>query len=58
MYNMLSGNSGPIASIFWQNEEYASGLGAQIRLDSVICVVDAVFGLKVTVPWTSVFGCH
>ncbi|KZT28883.1 cobW-domain-containing protein [Neolentinus lepideus HHB14362 ss-1] len=35
---------GPIASIFWQNEEYASGLGRDIKLDGVVCVVDAVFG--------------
>jgi hypothetical protein len=39
--------SGPIASMFWQNEEYSSNLGADIRLDSVVCVVDAMFGLKV-----------
>ncbi|KAJ8080785.1 hypothetical protein PM082_017620 [Marasmius tenuissimus] len=35
---------GPIASMFWQNEEYAMGLGNDIALDGVICVVDAVFG--------------
>ncbi|KAG1880656.1 CobW/HypB/UreG, nucleotide-binding domain-containing protein [Suillus tomentosus] len=35
---------GPIASMFWLNEEYATGLGRQISLDGVICVVDAVFG--------------
>ncbi|KAJ7163357.1 CobW domain-containing protein [Mycena filopes] len=35
---------GPIASLFWRNEEYASGLGRDITLDGVICVVDAVFG--------------
>ncbi|KAG2152995.1 CobW domain-containing protein [Suillus bovinus] len=35
---------GPIASMFWLNEEYAAGLGRQISLDGVICVVDAVFG--------------
>lgn len=33
--------------MFWQNEEYASGLGKAIALDGVICVVDAVFGRKV-----------
>lgn len=38
---------GPIASMFWRNEEYATGLGRDICLDSVICVVDAVFGKKV-----------
>ncbi|TFK48676.1 CobW domain-containing protein [Heliocybe sulcata] len=37
---------GPIASIFWQNEEYAAGLGRDIKLDGVVCVVDAVFGRK------------
>ncbi|KAG6879227.1 hypothetical protein C0992_004288 [Termitomyces sp. T32_za158] len=35
---------GPIASIFWHNEEFASGLGRDIVLDGVICVVDAFFG--------------
>ncbi|KAG6909293.1 COBW domain-containing protein 1 [Tephrocybe rancida] len=35
---------GPIASIFWHNEEFASGLGRDIALDGVICVVDAFFG--------------
>ncbi|KAG6841020.1 hypothetical protein C0991_002568 [Blastosporella zonata] len=35
---------GPIASIFWHNEEFASGLGRDISLDGVICVVDAFFG--------------
>ncbi|KAI6005369.1 CobW/HypB/UreG, nucleotide-binding domain-containing protein [Pisolithus marmoratus] len=35
---------GPIASIFWQNEEYSAGLGREIILDGVVCVVDAVFG--------------
>jgi len=38
---------GPIASIFWQNEEFATGLGRDICLDGVVCVVDAVFGKKV-----------
>ncbi|KIK44349.1 hypothetical protein CY34DRAFT_80001 [Suillus luteus UH-Slu-Lm8-n1] len=37
---------GPIASMFWLNEEYAAGLGRQISLDGVVCVVDAVFGQK------------
>lgn len=32
--------------MFWHNEEYATGL-ADIVLDSVLCVVDAVFGQKV-----------
>ncbi|KZT11985.1 cobW-domain-containing protein [Laetiporus sulphureus 93-53] len=35
---------GPIASMFWQNEEFAMGLGRDIHLDGVVCVVDAVFG--------------
>ncbi|TFK95226.1 CobW/HypB/UreG, nucleotide-binding domain-containing protein [Pterulicium gracile] len=35
---------GPIAATFWQNEEYSSGLGKDIILDGVLCVVDAVFG--------------
>jgi G3E family GTPase len=45
--SVIFSNSGPIASMFWQNEEYSGGLGTQIRLDSVICVVDSVFGMKV-----------
>jgi len=36
----------PIASMFWLNEEYATGL-ADIVLDGVVCVVDAVFGQQV-----------
>jgi len=35
---------GPIASVFWHNEEFSTGLGRDIMLDGVICVVDAVFG--------------
>lgn len=38
---------GPIAAMFWQNEEFAMGLGKEIYLDGVICVVDAVFAEKV-----------
>ena len=38
---------GPIASIFWRNEEFATGLGQDIALDGVVCVVDAVFGKQV-----------
>lgn len=38
---------GPIAAIFWHNEEYAMGLGRDIALDGVVCVVDAVFGEQV-----------
>ena len=34
--------------MFWQNEEYATGLRREISLDGVICVVDAVFGKKVS----------
>ncbi|KAF7422895.1 hypothetical protein PC9H_011059 [Pleurotus ostreatus] len=37
---------GPIASMFWYNEEFAMGLGRDITLDGVVCVVDAVFGKK------------
>ena len=33
--------------MFWQNEEFAQGLGRDIHLDGVVCVVDAVFGKKV-----------
>lgn len=40
---------GPIASIFWQNEEFATGLGRDIALDGVVCVVDAVFGKEVDI---------
>ena len=40
-------HAGPIASMFWQNEEFAQGLGRDIHLDGVVCVVDAVFGKKV-----------
>lgn len=35
---------GPVASLFWRNEEYTSGLGKDIVLDGVVCVVDALFG--------------
>lgn len=38
---------GPIASMFWQNEEFTQGLGNDIHLDGVVCVVDAVFGGQV-----------
>lgn len=33
--------------MFWQNEEYSMGLGRDIHLDGVVCVVDAVFGQQV-----------
>lgn len=33
--------------MFWHNEEFAMGLGRDIHLDGVLCVVDAVFGLSV-----------
>lgn len=39
--------AGPIAAIFWHNEEFAMGLGRDIGLDGVVCVVDAVFGQQV-----------
>ena len=46
-YTMLNMLVGPIASMFWQNEEFTAGLGRDIHLDGVVCVVDAVFGRKV-----------
>jgi G3E family GTPase len=39
---------GPIASIFWRNEEFNRGRGKDIVLDGVVCVVDAVFGKQVS----------
>ncbi|KDQ09893.1 hypothetical protein BOTBODRAFT_36706 [Botryobasidium botryosum FD-172 SS1] len=33
---------GPIASMFWQNEDF----GESISLDGVVCLFDAVFGLE------------
>jgi G3E family GTPase len=38
---------GPIAAMFWQNEDFVAGLGRDITLDAVVCVVDAVFGKQV-----------
>jgi len=32
--------------MFWHNEEYPSSFGRDIKLDGVICVVDALFGQK------------
>ncbi|KDQ62209.1 hypothetical protein JAAARDRAFT_122146, partial [Jaapia argillacea MUCL 33604] len=40
---------GPIASIFWHNEEFSMGAGRDIHLDGVVCVVDAVFGRKASI---------
>lgn len=37
---------GPIAGIFWHNEEYSMGLGKDIYLDGVVCLVDAVYGQR------------
>jgi hypothetical protein len=34
--------------MLWRNEEYATGLGNDIKLDGVVCVVDAMFGMKVS----------
>lgn len=34
--------------MFWQNEEYSAGLSQHIYLDGVVCVVDGVFGDKVS----------
>jgi G3E family GTPase len=47
LYLITSYLLGPIASMFWLNEEYAAGLAREIVLDGVVCVVDAVFGKKV-----------
>ena len=38
---------GPIAGMFWHNEEYSMGLGKDIYLDGVVCLVDAVYGQRV-----------
>ena len=38
---------GPIASMFWLNEEYGKGQGWDIGLDGVVCVADGVYGLQV-----------
>lgn len=35
---------GPIAETFWRNEEW----DADVRLDGVVCVVDGMWGLKVS----------
>ena len=35
--------------MFWQNEDFATGLD-DISLDAVVCVVDAVFGEQVREP--------
>lgn len=45
--NQTAGFQGPIAAMFWHNEEFATGLGNDITLDAVVCVVDAVFGKQV-----------
>ncbi|KZV64365.1 cobW-domain-containing protein [Peniophora sp. CONT] len=37
---------GPIAGMFWLNEEYGKGRGWDIGLDGVVCVVDGVYGLQ------------
>ncbi|VDB85559.1 unnamed protein product [Peniophora sp. CBMAI 1063] len=37
---------GPIAGMFWLNEEYGKGQGWDIGLDGVVCVVDGVYGLQ------------
>jgi hypothetical protein len=42
--------------MFWLNEEYATGL-ADIVLDGVVCVVDAVFGQQVCSTFFPV-SCH
>ena len=35
--------------MFWHNEEYSMGLGKDIYLDGVVCLVDAVYGQRVGV---------
>lgn len=42
--------------MFWLNEEYANGF-ADIVLDGVVCVVDAVFGLKVGLKFGNPWSC-
>ena len=32
--------------MFWHNEEYSMGLGKDIYLDGVVCLVDAVYGQR------------
>ena len=34
--------------MFWHNEEYSMGLGKDIYLDGVVCLVDAVYGQRVS----------
>lgn len=46
---ILFDRSGPIAGMFWHNEEYSMGLGKDIYLDGVVCLVDAVYGQRVRV---------
>ncbi len=41
---------GPIASMFWENETMSEA----IYLDGVVCVVDALFGMKVSGSLTDV----
>lgn len=43
--------------MFWKNEEYAMGLGKDIYLDGVVCVVDAVFAPKVGFPIATFHFC-
>lgn len=49
-FNGIERRIGPIAAMFWQNEEFSMGLGKDIYLDGVICVVDAFFAEKVLEP--------
>ena len=40
--------------MFWHNEEYSMGLGKDIYLDGVVCLMDAVYGQRVgTLPVSS-----
>ena len=40
---------GPIASMFWLNEEYGKGKGWDIGLDGVVCVVDGTESVQLVV---------
>ena len=39
--------------MFWHNEEYSMGLGKDIYLDGVVCLVDAIYGQRVGSSLTS-----
>jgi len=54
---MTPGCEGPIAGMFWHNEEYSMGLGKDIYLDGVVCLVDAVYGQRVGASFVT-FECR